>query len=150
MNEEIRYGYVIDFNEYSKEKIKDIIPSASELENMYSSKEECLKEAKEEISQLYHSFAYGYIYIFQIHKGNINVDDCIMEDIIDMIQGNNGERVFNYGEMYAYKKGIKEMIENYFNSKNNWDYIEIMEDDIEVYQVKLKRIIKIETINKII
>lgn len=143
-NKEIKYGYVVDFHEYSKERIKDVIPLASELENIYSSKEECLKEAKEEISQDYYSFYYGYIYIFQIHKGNINVDDCVMDNIIEMIQDRNEKNVFNYGEMYSHKKEIKQMIENYFNNKNNWDYIEIRENDVEVYEIIIKRKIDVD------
>lgn len=144
-NKEIKYGYVIDFHEYSKDRIKDIIPLASELENIYSSKEECLKEAKEKISQLdYYIFYYGYIYIFQIHKGNINVDDCVMDNIIEMIRDRNEKNVFNYGEMYSHKKEIKQMIENYFNNKNNWDYIEIRENDVEVYEIIIKRKIDID------
>ena len=144
-NKEIKYGYVVDFHEYSKDRIKDIIPLASELENIYSSKEECLKEAKEKISQLYYySFAYGYIYIFPIHKGNINIDDYVMYNIIQMIQDSNEKNIFNNGEMYSHKKEIKQMIENYFNNKNNWDYIEIRENDVEVHKINIERTINID------
>lgn len=149
-NKEIKYGYVVDFHEYSKDRIKDIIPLASELENIYSSKEECLEQAKEEISQLdYYSFYYGYIYIFQIHKGNINIDYYVMDNIIEMIQDKNEKNVFNYGEMYSHKKEIKQMLENYFNEKNDWDYIEIIFDDIEVYKVHIERQIKNISVDKI-
>lgn len=142
---EVKYGYVIDFREYSKEKMKLEMPLVSELDNIYATKEECLEKAKEEISPLYdYNFVYGYIYIFQIQKWNININYDIINNIIEMIQDNNEKYVLNYGDIYSHTKEIKQMIENYFNDKNNWDYIEIMENNVEVYKASIKSKINVD------
>lgn len=138
-NKEIRYGYIINEYEYS-EMMKEFI-ELTEIEYIYSSKEECLEKAKEKLLKCGYDYEKGYIYIIPLRQ-YIDIDDYIVDKIIKIVEDYNENNMIT--NEIKNKQELKSIIEDYFNKNNNWSYVEIIKEDIETHKVFLKKQIYIE------